>query len=237
MHRITSLMKLCGENISEDDMLEKTLSIFSAANVLMQQQYMRSGFTKYSELVSCILLAEQNNELLLKNHQSRPTCSAPLPEINAASQEVNATSSHGSIHRRGLGGKLGRWQGNRKDRGAHLYGLGPRSNPSTSGKNASWNKGKKQTSHVPRNVEGAYHKCGAKRHWALTCRTPKHLADLYQSSLKNRKVETNYIDHVIPDLPAIDGPSEILRQLDMMHLDVSDFVIERGNGVYGSKID
>ncbi|CAL2246768.1 unnamed protein product [Prunus armeniaca] len=208
-------------------MLEKTLSIFSAANVLMQQQYRHSGFTKYSELVSCILLAEQNNELLLKNHQSRPTCSAPLPEINAASQEVNATSSHGSIHRHGLRGKLGRWQGNRKDRGAHLYGLGPRSNPSTTGKNASWNKGKEQTSHVPRNVEGAYHKC----------RTPKHLADHYQSSLKNRKVETNYIDHVIPDLPAIDGPSEISCQLDMMHLDVSDFVIERGNGVYGSKID
>ncbi|CAL9031314.1 unnamed protein product, partial [Prunus brigantina] len=69
---------------------------FHASNVLLQQQYRHSGFTKYSELVSCLLLAEQNNELLLKNHQSRPTGSAPLPETNAASREVNATSSRDS---------------------------------------------------------------------------------------------------------------------------------------------
>ncbi|CAL8136192.1 unnamed protein product [Prunus armeniaca] len=75
-----------------------------------------------------------------------------------------------------------------------------------SGKNASRNKGKAQTSHVLRNAKGVCHRCGSKGHWARTCCTPKHLADLYQSSLKNRKVETNYIDHVIPDQLATDGP-------------------------------
>ncbi|KAI5351288.1 hypothetical protein L3X38_004179 [Prunus dulcis] len=162
MHRITSLMRLCGENISEEDMLEKTLSTFHASNVILQQQYRHSGFKKYSELVSCLLLAEQNNELLLKNHQSRPMGSSPLREINAASQEVNATSSHGSIHKRGRGGKRDRWQGSRKDRGARSEGLGPRSGPSTNGKNASRNMGKAQMSHVPRNVESPCHRCGAK---------------------------------------------------------------------------
>ncbi|KAI5318990.1 hypothetical protein L3X38_038698 [Prunus dulcis] len=227
MHRITSLMRLCGENISEEDTLEKTLSTFHASNVLLQQQYRHSGFKKYPELVSCLLLAEQNNELLLKNHQSRPTGSAPLPEIKAASQEVNATSSLGSIHKRGRGGKRGRWQGSRKDRG-------PRSGPSTNGKNASRNKGKAQMSHVPRNVESPCHKCGAKGHWVRACRTPKHLADLYQASLKNRKVEINYIDHAPP---ATDGSSEISRQLNKTHLDVSDFVTERGNEAYESELD
>ncbi|BBN67488.1 transposable element gene [Prunus dulcis] len=217
------------ENISEEDMLEKTLSTFHASNVLLQQQYRHSGFKKYSELVSCLLLAEQNNELLLKNHQSRPTGSAPLPEINAASQEVNATSSRGSIHKRGREGKRGRWQGSRKDHGARSEGLGPRSGPSTNGKNASRNKGKAQTSHVPRNVESTCHRCGAKGHWVRACRTPKHLADLYQASLKNRKVEINYIDHAPP---ATDGSSEISRQLNKTHLDVSDFVTERGNEAY-----
>ncbi|KAI5328013.1 hypothetical protein L3X38_027409 [Prunus dulcis] len=77
MHRITSVMKFCEENISEEDMLEKPLRNFHASNVLLQQQYRHRGFTKCSELVSCLLLAEQNNELLLKNHQSRPTGSAP----------------------------------------------------------------------------------------------------------------------------------------------------------------
>ncbi|KAI5330083.1 hypothetical protein L3X38_029480 [Prunus dulcis] len=121
------------------------------------QDFKHSGFKKYSELVSCLLLAEQNNELLLKNHQSRPTGSSLLPEINAASQEVNATSSRGSIHKRGRGGKRGRW-----------------------------------------------------------------------------KVEINYIDHAPP---ATDGSLEISHQLNKTHLDVSDFVTERGNEAYESELE
>ncbi|XP_068340321.1 uncharacterized protein [Pyrus communis] len=39
MFRISSQMKLCGETITEEDMLEKTFSNFYASNVLLQQQY------------------------------------------------------------------------------------------------------------------------------------------------------------------------------------------------------
>ena len=63
-------------------MLEKTYTTFHASNVLMQQQYRERHFTRYSELIACLLVAEQNNELLLKNHQSRLTESIPLPEAN-----------------------------------------------------------------------------------------------------------------------------------------------------------
>ncbi|CAN4080288.1 unnamed protein product [Withania somnifera] len=73
MFRITLQMQLCGENISDADMLEKTFSTFHASNVLLQQQYREKGFTKYYELISCLTVAEQNNELLMKNHESRPT--------------------------------------------------------------------------------------------------------------------------------------------------------------------
>ncbi|KAI5350505.1 hypothetical protein L3X38_003396 [Prunus dulcis] len=201
MHRITSLMRLCGENIFEEDMLEKTLSTFHASNVLLQQQY--------------------------RHRVSRSTRNLYLASLNA-------TSSRGSIHKRGRGGKHGRWQGSRKDRGARSEGLGPRSGPSTNGKNTSRNKGKAQMSHVPRNVESTCHRCGAKGHWVRACRSPKHLADLYQASLKNRKMEINYIDHAPP---ATDGSSEISHQLNKTHLDVSDFVTERGNEAYESELD
>jgi hypothetical protein len=59
--------------------------IFHASNVLLQQQYRECNFTRYSELISCLLVAEQNNELLMKNHQSRPTSSTPFPEANGNS--------------------------------------------------------------------------------------------------------------------------------------------------------
>ena len=68
-------------------MLEKTFSTFHASNMLLQQQYREKGFTKYSNLISCLLVAEQNNELLMKNHDSRPTGSAPFPEANATTYE------------------------------------------------------------------------------------------------------------------------------------------------------
>ena len=66
-------------------MLKKTFTAFHASNVLPQQQYREHRFTKYLELISCLLVAEQNNELLMKNHQSRPTGSEPFPEVNAIS--------------------------------------------------------------------------------------------------------------------------------------------------------
>ena len=49
-------------------MLEKTFTTFHASNVLLQQQYQECRFTKYSELISCLLVVEQNNELLMRNH-------------------------------------------------------------------------------------------------------------------------------------------------------------------------
>ncbi|CAM8962837.1 unnamed protein product [Rhodiola kirilowii] len=79
--RITSQMKLCGDKITDKEMLEKTFSTFHASNMVLLQQYRERGFTKYAELISCLLVAEQNNELLMKNHHSRPTGSTLLKQM------------------------------------------------------------------------------------------------------------------------------------------------------------
>ena len=73
MFRITSQLKICGENITDADMLEKSFSTFHASNLVLQQQYRERGFKRYFESISCLLVAEQNNELLIKNHQYRTT--------------------------------------------------------------------------------------------------------------------------------------------------------------------
>ncbi|XP_060182206.1 uncharacterized protein LOC132611859 [Lycium barbarum] len=75
-----SWLKLCDENIT-DNMLEKTFTTFHVLNVLLQQ-YREMGFKKYSVLISHLLVAEQNNGLLMKHHESRPTGSSPFPEVN-----------------------------------------------------------------------------------------------------------------------------------------------------------
>nr|XP_028952688.1 uncharacterized protein LOC103426148 [Malus domestica] len=201
MFRISSQLKLCGETITEGDMLEKTFSTFHTSNVLLQQQYREIGFTNYNQLISVLLVVEQNNKLQMKNHQSRPTGSSPFPEMNVASFEGNTTSSCGNNYKRGNGHKRGRWNGKDKNHGVQFHNQVPR--------------------------------CGGNGHRACTRRTPKHLVDLYQASLKEKGVETNFLDQAQP-MEIFDPMSNLSRQLNTTHLDVSDFIIERGKEVYGS---
>ena len=110
LFRINSQLKLCGEKVIEEDMLEKTCTTFHASNVLLQQQYRERRFKKYYELISCLLMAKQNNELLMKNHQSRPTGTEPFPEVNAISSQTNG---RGCSHSRGRGRGGGRGRNSR----------------------------------------------------------------------------------------------------------------------------
>ena len=51
-------------------------------------------------------MVEQNNELLLKNHQSRPTSSTPFPEVNGTSFDNNrGYNGRGRGHGRKRGGR------------------------------------------------------------------------------------------------------------------------------------
>lgn len=68
-----------------------------------------------------LFVAEQNNELLMKNHQSRPTGLASFPEMNVASLEVNTTSSRGNNYKRERGHMQGRWNGKGKNHDVQFY--------------------------------------------------------------------------------------------------------------------
>ncbi|XP_070002715.1 uncharacterized protein [Nicotiana sylvestris] len=109
MFRITSKLKLCGDTIADYDMLEKMFTTFHASNIVLQQQYREKGFKKYSELISLFLVAEQNNDLLMRNHENRPTGSTPLPEVDEVySYYAKRGKGHGPIRGRGCGRKQGR---------------------------------------------------------------------------------------------------------------------------------
>ena len=65
-----------------------------------------------------------------------------------------------------------------------------------------------------------------KGHWSRTCRTPKHLVDLYQASTKGKEngIEMNFADHSNPEdsqvfLDTQNGEGNT-------HLDVSDFFVD-----------
>ncbi|XP_015166156.1 uncharacterized protein [Solanum tuberosum] len=96
-------IEICGETIKDEDLLKKTLTTFHASNMILQQQYREKGFQKYSEMISCLLVTEQHNDLLMKNHEARPAGSALLPEahgVEAHNQKGNkggASSSNARV--------------------------------------------------------------------------------------------------------------------------------------------
>ncbi|CAA7051167.1 unnamed protein product [Microthlaspi erraticum] len=65
------------------------------------QQYRAREFTSYSELMQILLVAEKNNQLVMLNHQLRPTGSAPFPEANVASSSHTKKPEHERRHGKG----------------------------------------------------------------------------------------------------------------------------------------
>ena len=169
LHKIVSKLKLCGQKITDTDMIEKTLSTFHPGNIVLQQQYRNSKYTKYSELIEVLMFAEQQNEVLMNNHSARPTGSVAVSEAHANITE----SSHNQMKGHGKG----QWKGKKA---AMFKGKGKPKGRGMPKKEQGENGGKKK---------GECFRCGTKGHWSRQCRTPKHLIDLYQQS-KGRQRST-----------------------------------------------
>ncbi|XP_049364510.1 uncharacterized protein LOC125829315 [Solanum verrucosum] len=133
------------------------------------QQYRERGFKKYSELISYLLVAEQHNILLLKNHEACPTGTTLLPEANEV--ETHGQSERRQNKNQGQNNVCGRGNGRgryKNHRGGDLHkrenNMGSQSNPS----------------------RGNCHRCGMKGHWKNECRVVEHFVRLYKDSLKRK---------------------------------------------------
>ncbi|XP_051118106.1 uncharacterized protein LOC127242568 [Andrographis paniculata] len=142
----------------------------------------------------------------------------------------------------GLGETIARGRGNNKGR---RYGRGQkrdrpqhrRNNGKKPYKPLKW-----QNDELKRNYEDKCHRCGTKGHWSRVCRTPNHLADLYQASLKRKSTSA---DVNISELNNDDAYDDVLKNTsasvnlveqnnddtyddvlnsDLMHLDTADFL-------------
>ncbi|XP_059282825.1 uncharacterized protein LOC132036487 [Lycium ferocissimum] len=110
----------------------------------------------------------KHNTLLLKNHEARPTGTAPFPEANVVATHgptERRQNNRGHNNERGRGRGKGRYN-NRRDGGHHKRenNMGYQGNPSRNN----------------------CHRCGLKGHWKNECRAPEHFARLYQNSFKRK---------------------------------------------------
>ncbi|KAM1926869.1 hypothetical protein ACFX13_033987 [Malus domestica] len=180
--RIRSLLKFCNETLTEEDLLEKTYSTFSASNIVLQQQYRAQKFTKFSDLISVLLLAEKQNQLLMKNHQARPTGATAVPEAHYSTNQHPKRQK-----RRGKGGQKPSHQG-QQSQGPSKGGNKAQKRPNLAPKAPNFkNKGKAPAT---MNDDMCY-RCGSKDHWSRICRAPKKVVDAYHS--RRTKFESNFL--------------------------------------------
>ncbi|KAB2062178.1 hypothetical protein ES319_A10G136200v1, partial [Gossypium barbadense] len=149
-----------------------------------------------------------------KNHELRPTGSAPFPEANVSlhnGQELKETHhANSSVRGRGRGHRYGYGRGGRF-KNSHSYQKWDRKN------------GNREEKEKCENVTNVCYRCGGKGHWSHMCRTQKHLVDLYQQSIKQKgkKVETNLVykdSEVGGEIKQLDKKIS-WKELSLAHLD------------------
>jgi len=162
-------------------------------------------------------MAEQNNELLMKNHEARPTGSAPFPEVNVATSDPynhgrgqDHNNNRGHNFGRGRSHGLGRGRSHGLGRGRainHGHGHGYKGNFKEKLHQHKWNKNaKKEKERGEKNgkkAENICYRCGSKSHWTCACYTPKHLVELYQESLKKKNIKTTLLMKMVIMIMAI----------------------------------
>ncbi|KAM1400606.1 hypothetical protein ACFX2F_027864 [Malus domestica] len=147
-----------------------------------EQQYRAQKFTKFSDLISVLLLAEKQNQLLMKNHQARPIGAIAVPEAHYSTHQHPKRQK-----RRGKGGQKQSHQG-QQSQGPSKGGNKAQKRPNLALKAPNFkNKGKAPAT---MNDDMCY-RCGSKDHWSRICRAPKKVVDEYHS--RRKKFESNFM--------------------------------------------
>jgi hypothetical protein len=230
VHQINSKLRFCNSAVSDDDLIEKTLSTFHPNMRLIAEQHRNQKYKKHSELIYALLQAEKHNEILDKNNISRPTGTLPLPEAHFNS--YNAQNSRGSRknHRR----SKGKWKRNE--------------NQNSSGVRRSNNHFKRNDK--SNNSTNCY-RCGCNTHIASKCKTSRHLVSLYQQSIKGKKPQGHqYEAHFTgPMIESSQGvpPNDVQENVENQDhaqqkegptLDVNDMLVDftSTSDIYGDQL-
>ncbi|XP_020189479.1 uncharacterized protein [Aegilops tauschii subsp. strangulata] len=83
LHRICTTLRLCGTEITDSQKIEKTLSTFHPDAVQSSRNYRQGNYTRYSDLIDVLQVAEAQDKVLKKNFVAQPLGGSSRQEVNA----------------------------------------------------------------------------------------------------------------------------------------------------------
>ena len=72
LHRIVSNLRVCGEPVSNGEMIEKTLSTVPPARISLAQNIRHMKIKKYSKLIQQLMLAKTQHQTMMRDSELRP---------------------------------------------------------------------------------------------------------------------------------------------------------------------
>jgi hypothetical protein len=147
LFKTVSQLHLCGEDKTDENMIENTISTFPTVVALLARMYWTMKFQTYCELTQFLLLAEQQQQLLLKNNESKPPREANATEIPTRMPE-------------------GGWKSNQQKSNRTPY-----SKPNNKSYNPSSGFGSRSSNQSNQSGSCKCFKCGRNGHMQKECRT------------------------------------------------------------------
>ena len=71
LHCIVTQLCMCGQTVEESELIDKILSTFPTAFALLAQQYRNMKFQTHAKLMTYLLAAEKQQQVLLQNQEWR----------------------------------------------------------------------------------------------------------------------------------------------------------------------
>ncbi|PRQ47754.1 putative transcription factor interactor and regulator CCHC(Zn) family [Rosa chinensis] len=205
---IKSMLKFCGEELTDKDLIEKTLSTFPVSALLVSKQYWLEyndkRITRFHQLINAMLIAEKHDNILVKNYNSRPVGTKSVHEANYGGafkegcKERNPKAKENQSERVGPYNRPtndGNRQNDARPRGNN--GQHRRGRVSAAGRGGAATDSPRDRSHAQgasQLKEAGYsdevcYRCGSNEHWFKRCKASEKLAAQYKAYRDMREQE------------------------------------------------
>ena len=210
MLRLKARLTFCGKEITEDDMIQKTLSTFPTSAVILANQYRleynNKRITTFNKLINLLQVAERHDQVLLNNNV-RPVGTKKIPEANYGKMKGGQ-----NLRAKGVGCADPYPRGNNAPRGKGYGGRNMDRDVGRGGPPNVWrrdgdtspraNGGTGSSDHGPKvqkapkervDHEPCY-RCGDTEHWYKNCHASNRVAANYKRYMESKEQEAHYME-------------------------------------------